>query len=268
MHTIYIDILIFTNMFQDFLLLWLLKRILHLKCKFTRLICGSLVGGITSLIALLPQMNFIFNILIKIIVAVLLVLVATGYSGKRIFIKKVSTLFIISFLINGGIIMFYLAVKPDGIAIINDTVYFNISPVLLIILTFVIYLILFCYRKLFRNQSKNYETEVLTITHKGKQYIIKCKIDSGCIVKEPFSGSYVIIIEENQLKDIDVDESKMRVIPFSSLGGCGIIRGFRAEKIRIGTQIINQEVYIGMCKDIFKNEIRGLIPKALLEESE
>lgn len=227
---------------------------------------GSLVGGVTSLIALLPQMNFLLSTAIKVAVALLLVLTAFGFQCKKQFIRNTFTLFILSFLINGALICFYLAIKPQGMAIINDTVYFNISPSMLIILTFIIYIILWLYKRLFKNFAGAYETVNVTISYKGKNYEIKCKVDSGCNVKEPFSGSYVIIVEENQMNGIKNNISSMRVIPFESLGGNGMIYGFKADQVKINEKTVTQEIYIGLCNNIFKNNYKGLIPESLVKD--
>lgn len=266
MHSIYIDVLIFTNIFQDFIVLLILKKILHLKSSYLRLLAGSLTGGITSLIALIPPLNFLLNIITKIAVALLLVLVTFGFQNRKNFVKNTVTLFIISFLFNGALICFYLAIKPNGMEIINDTVYFNISPLLLIILTLIIYFILSIYKRLFKNHTKHYETVTVTIHSENKEYIVKCKIDSGCNVKEPFSGSYVIIVEESKLPEINPDKSKIRVIPFESLGGNGIIYGFKADEIKINNKKQSQEIYIGLSTNVFKNGIDGIIPQKLIED--
>jgi len=263
LQVIYIDILIFTNIFQDFILLLITKRALHLKTTYFRLTAGSVAGGLFSLIALLPPLNFLINLIIKIAIASILIIITFGFHGVKQFIRNTTTLFMVTFLFNGALICFYLAIKPKGMAIVNNTAYFNISPSLLIILTFAVYFILRIYRKLFKNYASKFEVVNVKINQK---YIIKCKIDSGCNVKEPFSGNYVIIVEESQITDIIPDNSKMRVIPFESLGGDGFIYGFKANEVEIQNKIISQEIYIGICNNIFKNDFKGLIPENLIKD--
>ncbi len=265
MQVVYIDVLIFTNMFEDYLLLLCLKRIINLKLNYIRLILGCVCGGALSLLSLLPEINFIISLFIKLISAVLLVLVTFGYKNRKLFIKKVSTLFVLSFLLNGALIFFYLTIHPNGMEVINDTVYFNISPALLIILTLVIYFILFIYRKLFSNTAKSSQIHKVSIYYEDSTVQVNCKYDSGCNVKEPFSGSDVIIIEEVMLKDFNIPDNVKRIIPFKSLGGKGIIYGFKPDKIEIDCISQEKEIYIGICKDLLKTEIKGLLPENLLK---
>ena len=263
MQTVYVDVLIFLNMFEDFLLLLSVKYILRLKVSRIRLIIGSAAGGLMSLSALLPQDNFALNLAAKITLCGLLSLITFGYPGKKLYIKAASTLVIITFLFNGALICFYLAFRPSGMEIINDTVYFDISPVLLIILTLIIYFILFLYRKLFKNHSGSSLVHDINILYKNNKYNCLCKTDSGCNLKEPFSGSSVIIIEKDVLKNSNPEP--LRIIPYNSLGGNGIIYGFKPDGVEIDGKTIKEEIYVGFCEGLFKTEVKGLIPTNITE---
>ena len=264
MKTVYVDILIFTNIFEDFLLLYAVKYILRIKTKYYRLVLGSLAGGIFSLLSLM-ELSFINGILLRIATALLLALIAFGYKSRKSFIKAASTLVVITFLVNGAIICFYLALKPDGMMIINDSVYFDISPLLLIILTLVVYIILFLFKKLFRNHAKHNLIKNVSISINNSIYDFKCKVDSGLNAKEPFSGNSVIVAEkdifENNIKNVN-----LRVIPFKSLGGNGIIYGFKPESVTIDSKAVYEEIFIGMYEGKFENEIKGLLPESVLGE--
>lgn len=266
MQTIYLDVLILTNIFQDFLYLLFTKRILHHKGKTKRLILSSITGGISSLIILLPEINFIINIITNITISSILILLAFGFNNKKIFIRSTLTLYILSFLVNGALIFFYLSIKPNGMLIINDRVYFNISPILLILLTLLIYFILLIYKKLFSNHSNSKEIADVTIVLNNEVKTIKCKIDSGCNVKEPFSNSEVIIVERVMLKNFDLTNINKRIIPFDSLGGKGIIYGFKPEKVLINNKELLKEVYIGICDNILKGTIKGITPSSIFKD--
>lgn len=264
MKTVYADVMIFTNIFEDFLLLYAVKYILRLKTKYYKLVLGSLAGGILSVLSLF-NLNFFISILIKIISALLLVLITFGFKSHKLLIKTWSTLIIITFLVNGAIICFYLALKPNGMVIINDSVYFDISPLLLIIFTLIVYIILFLFKKLFKNHSKNNLVKDVVIKCNNISLTIKCKVDSGLNAKEPFSGSSVIVVEKCLFND-KINDCKFRVIPFKSLGGNGIIYGFKPQEIIINNKTIYEEVYIGLYEGKFNNEIKGLLPECILGE--
>lgn len=266
MHTIYVDVLVVINMFEDFLLLLCVKYILRLKVKHLRVIAASIIGGLTSISVLLPSVNFLLSVIIRLLLGVSLAFIAFGYKSKKQFIKTSLTLIMLSFLFSGAMIFFYLAIKPDGMYIVNDVVYFDISPILLIILTVVIYFILSIYRKVFQNHVGSGLVHSIKILYKNNQVEFKCKTDSGCNVKEPFSGSSVIITERNQLGDMQISEQNLRVIPFESLGGRGIIKGFKPDEVYIDEHKVSEEIYIGICDNVINSEIKGLMPENISKE--
>ena len=233
--------------------------ILRLNVKYPRLLLASLAGGALSLLSLL-SVPFAVNLLFKTAGAATVALVAFGYKSARQFIRAAATLFIITFLFSGAMICLYLALKPRGMAIINDTLYFDISPPLLIILTLIIYFILILYRRLFKNRvasSRLYEVNILA---ENNNYKVMCKADSGMNVKEPFSGSRVIIAERSQFEGLKIPENKLRAIPFKSLGGSGVIYGFKPDSLTVDGKTPTEEIYIGLCDNILKSEAKGLIP--------
>ena len=264
MKTIYLDVLIFTNLFEDFIFLLTTKYILRLNIPYYRLLIGSLFGGLSGLLVLLPEYNFLVSMIFKLIITGITVLITFGYKNRKIFLKTYFTLFLLSFLVTGGLIFFYLAVRPKGIEIINDTVYFNISPALLIILTLIIYFILLIYRKLFSNHTESSQIHKVKINYNNKTSEFDCKVDSGCNLKEPFSNCYVIIAERQLISPVLEDEMKFRVIPFDSLGGSGIIYGFRPDKVYIDNKELKEQVYIGICDNVLKSQVKGLIPENLI----
>ena len=89
-----------------------------------------------------------------------------------------------------------------------------------------------------------------------------------CNLVEPFSGNYVIIAEQNIFDDYVPDETKTRIIPFESLGGNGIVKGFPPDKVKIDGKEICKSIYIGICNDVLKGDVKAIIPYELVKISE
>ena len=261
---VYLDVLIFVNIFEDFLLLITVQRILRLNTKYYRVLLGSLAGGVLSLSALF-DLHPIIGFAVKIITSMLLTLISFGYKSKKLYLKTSATLLIVTFLLSGALICFYLAIKPNGMMIINDTAYFDISPLLLIILTLFVYFILLLYRKLFKNHSVSSLTHEVIIRYSNNSDCVKCKTDSGLNVREPFSGSGVMIVEKSSIS-LYPEREKLRAIPFNSLGGNGIIYGYLPDSITVDGKEVSEKLYVGLCEGIFNTEIRGLIPSEISGE--
>ena len=255
--TIYIDVLVTVNIFIDFFLLMCVRRFLNIRARLFRLILGSLTGGILSLTALLPVIPAGLNIAADIIFASIIVFAAFGRTNIKNYIKRVAVYFGISFFFCGIMIFIYTAFKPNGMAICNDFVYFDISPVLLIALTLVCYYIMKLIQRLTKGDISKRVGNV-EIELGGHSATFGAVLDTGCNVKEPFSGEYVIIAEKSLLSDIVPEKSKMRVIPFDSLGGNGLLMGFKPDKLTVDSKEVN--AYIGVCEDVIKSEVKAIAP--------
>ncbi len=264
MRTIYVDILIAVNVFIDFMLITCTAKFLHIKVKFIRLVLGSLLGGILSLAALLPKLFFLLNIAVNLFGTALIVITAFGFCGIKIYLRRIAVYFTISFIFCGIMIAIYTAFRPQGMAIYNNVVYFNISPALLIILTLVCYYILYLIKRLTKGVS-GFGICCVEIILNGNSCIFNAKTDTGCNLKEPFSGYPVIIAEKELLNEINFVNCKMRIIPFESLGGGGIISGFKPDKILIDGKEISSEIYIGVCENVILSDVKALIPPELTE---
>lgn len=260
--TVYIDVLITVNIFTDFFLLLCVKKFLNIRAKLLRLILGSLLGGALSLTALLPKFPAWLNIIVDVFLAAFIVFAAFGRTGIKNYIKRVAVYFGISFLLCGIMMFIYTTFKPSGLAVYNDVVYFNISPVLLIILTLICYYILRIIRQLTKGELAkricNVEAEI-----NGKSITFNAVADTGCNVKEPFSSDYVIIAEKSLLNGIEPDRQKTRIIPFESLGGNGLLKGFKPDILKINGKLINN-IYIGVCENVLKSEIKAIAPSEII----
>ena len=265
LRTIYIDVLIVVNIYIDFFLIVCTKKFLYIRVKFIRMVLGSVIGGTLSLVALLPRISFFLNILIDVAGACLIIFAVFGRCSLKNFLKRTAVYFSFSFSFCGIMIAIYSALKPNGMAIYNDVVYFNISPVVLIILTLVCYYILYIIKRLSKGVSGT-ATCNIEINIGSSIYTFTAKVDTGCNLKEPFSGDYVIVAEKELLNGYIPDSGKARVIPFDSLGGSGIIYGFKPDGIKIDGKEKDNNIYIGICENVLKGDIKALIPAQIATE--
>ena len=264
MHTIYIDVLITVNIFIDFFLILCTKKFLNIKASMLRMIIGSICGGLLSIIALFPPLKFGINILIDIATASIIIAVTFGFCEIKNFVRRTIVYFSFSFSFCGIMIFIYSSFKPKGMEIYNDVIYFNISPFVLIILTLACYYILNIIKRLTKGVSGGGTCNV-EICVKKKHYSFCAKIDSGCNLKEPFSGDYVIITEHKIIDYYSPEEFSVRLIPFESLGGKGILKGFKPDMVIIDGKELADSVYIGICENILNGDVKALIPNEIIK---
>ena len=284
--TIYIDILIAVNLFINYILLLLTAKFLSLKWKSIRLFFGEILSGIYSLYILFPESNLFLSALIKFIMAITIVLCVFGFKSLKSFIKITLCFYAINFLFSGIMLCMWILFRPNSMEMNNGVVYFNISPVVLIASTIVSYFIIeIFYRVIGKNHIKNSFYEI-KINIENSSVKLKAKVDTGNILREPFSNLPVIIVRkstaekiipqnlmnllngyyENNTYNISSSEIKytIRMVPFKTVAGSGIFPAFKPKNI-VNNEGILKKAYIAICPDsTLSEEIGALINPELI----
>ncbi len=266
LRTVYVDVLIVVNMVIDWIMLLSVGRLLKLRAKACRVLLGGAVGSACSLSALLPKLPPAINLALDVSFAALMVLAAYGRASPKSFIIRTFTLFAVSFSFCGAMIFICTVFKPSGVAVVNDVVYFNISPVVLILLTLCCFYALKLFGKLAR---KDVGKKVCVVNAQIGNYTAEFQAlaDTGCHVTEPFSGDFVIIADKNCLGNINVINFPKRIIPYQSLGGDGILEGIRTDEVRIDGKPLAEHVYIGICCGVLNGDIKAIVPYELINKN-
>lgn len=266
MQIIYIDTLICVNLFIDYILLCITKKILHINAKMYRILLGAVTGAISTLTAFLPFHSVFLSALYKIGTTTLIIIISFGKGTFRKTIVRLMTFLGFSMILSTSVVLINDLWSTKKVIIYNDALYFDISPVALLITTAIVYIILSLYNKLSSVHKLRCEVHKITLsTDKVKRLTFETAIDTGCNLKEPFSGLPVILTEEDVLSGIDISEEKMRVIPYRTAAGSAIIQGFKPNYIDIDGKVIRNGCYIGICKDKLNGEIKSIMGTELLE---
>ena len=134
---VYGDILLALNWWLDFLLLLGVLRILGGGARPWRLALGALVGAFSCFTLFLPPLAVWWSLLIKLVSALLMVLIAFRWQGWRQLTRRAFLLFALSAGLAGlcGALYFYVA--PADFYVANGVVYYDFSPLLLVLLSVV-----------------------------------------------------------------------------------------------------------------------------------
>lgn len=258
---IYVDVLIFINIIINYCILSVTKKFLALKSSQLRLIIASFISALFSLSVFLPECNIIISLLIKISCAFAMCIIAFEYSGVITYIKGILTTFMFSVIFCAALIMIYQIYKPKNMAIINDTIYIHINPILLITISIVIYLIIILLQRILHQNTLN-SSVLLKIIIQNIEYNCIGKVDTGNSVIEPFSGSPVIITEKSVLKDLNI--TKPRIIPYKALGTTGVLYAVKANKVFIDNKEIDKEIYIAIYNGEIDQQYKAIINSKIL----
>ncbi|MBQ3094286.1 MAG: sigma-E processing peptidase SpoIIGA [Clostridia bacterium] len=269
---IYLDILLSLNLFVDFLLLAATARLLHTPTSRWRLIGGALLGALSSLMIFLPPLGIALSILCKALAAALMVLIAFPYRGFGAYLRETTVLFLISALFAGVCAVGQWMLSPVGLAVQSGVVYYEADPLWLILFTVIAYGALTLFDRLTRKRvalGQNYRVE---LEHSGHRVTLRAMLDSGHSLCDSFSGAPVVLAGEQALGALnaacDLSAGHVRYIPFSSIGGDGVLLAFRPDRAVLyadARPVDVSGVWVAAVKSLGRGEYDALIGPALAD---
>lgn len=213
--TIYLDVLILTNLFVTYFLLLSTKGLLHLVAESFRMVSAALLGGIYSMIILIPNIpSWLLNLL-KLIFSVLLVAVAFGMKNKRLLLKNVIVFYGINFIYAGFMFAMWYFITPIGMIYKNGIVYFNVSAVVLAISTVAAYLVIRCISYLLSKNVKREQLTELELSCNGRMVLLSAFIDTGNRLVDILSGLPVVVCEFEAITDLIPSDLQQKILTFS-----------------------------------------------------
>lgn len=288
---IYADVLIAVNLFINYFMLVAVSKFFYIKVNKIRILLGATLGGIYSLYILIPKCNFIISLFIKLFMAVTVIGVSFGYCELVMYIKLILCFYFISFAFSGLMFALWYALAPIGMTVNNGIVYFNISPVVLIVSTIVSYAVIeFITNYMGKKRNENIFCDMVIKMLDQDAITVRAKVDTGHNITEPFSGLPVVVLSQrvaqkvipknlfdiqNYPREAKFDDdfkfkvkNKSRIIPVSTVLGKGLMPAFKAEYVNVCTDKSEpqKEAYIAVCPKNFMNpEFEALINPELME---
>lgn len=149
---IYVDVVFIENLILDFIILFATEIICNNKFNFFRLIFGSFIGSLFTVISFILGIN---SFILKIVFSFLIVLIAFGYKNKKIFIKNLGVFFLTTITFGGSSFMFMFLVDSQKI-VLNEGHFLGLYPVKMALIrrNFWIFFDSFCFKKYQEKISK------------------------------------------------------------------------------------------------------------------
>lgn len=258
--TIYIDVVLIENLIMNYIILLATGLILKIKIKHIRLIIGSLLGAIYTIIGYMGILEIYSSFILKIILSIMIVYIAYYPQTLKKMWKELLFFYLTSFVFGGVAFSLIYIVKPQEI-IMKNGLFLGTYPLKTVILgAIVAFVIIITAFKIIKNKiSKKDLICEITVEIEDKKIITKALIDTGNMLKEPITNTPVVVIEHTLLYDVIPKEilnhleeiiggdfkeipeeiknkyvSKLKLIPYSSLGKQnGMLLGIKAKKLII-----------------------------------
>ena len=250
MEIIYIDSLFFINLVTDYLLCLCSARICGLRLRRLRYLAAALIGAGYSVAVFLPGMGFLSQPAAKLAAGIAVALAA--FAGERRPLRCTAVFFAVSAAFGGAL----WAVGLQGGLSDGRT---KIS------VKFLLCAFTLCYSMgclIFRCRAKAAEGRKLSVKlfYMGRCAEFTALRDTGNVLSDPLTGSSVMLVCPHALKNIFMENTelfeslgpvelmeisrtvpqlsgRLRLIPYSSLGGKGMLPLFRPDSVLVdGTE--------------------------------
>lgn len=289
--TVYIDVVLIENLIMNYIIIFATGIILKIKMKQIRIILGSLIGAIYTIIAYVSNLRIYSNFILKFILSIIIVYVSFNPQTQKQLWKSLLIFYLTSLVFGGAAFAIIYVVRPQEILRNNQLIFGTTSMKIILFSAILAFIVIILAFKIVKNKISKKDM-FCDIEVKINEEIIKTKamIDTGNFLKEPITNKPVVVIEHtllyhcipkqilNNIEQIlggdfsNVPEeireeyiSKLKFIPFSSLGKQnGMLIGINAKYIKIKSEEnenINENVIVGIYnKSLTKRgEYRALI---------
>ena len=253
---IYVDVLFALNMLVSFLLIKAAGSLCREKPHTLRVLAGSLLGGVYSLGIFLPSLHTAFVLVLRIVFLALVSLCVFGFGSVKRFLRCYGILCGVTLGFAGLITAVWLLLKPQGMAVRNGSVYFDISFLALVLGGTAFYIAAWIFGKIFAKTHREQMRVRVNITYKGKTVTADGLIDTGNTLKDSFSGKSVSVIDRNlalRLLPLECAAATfspvgselpqgMHLTVSSTVGGDSLMCVFNAESIEIISEHGNAKI--------------------------
>lgn len=269
---VYVDVLLFVNLFVNYFLLRAAGVLAREPVRRVRILLGSALGSLCSLIIFLPPLHNLFVLLLKAVFAVVIVLAAFRIHTLHAFGRLLAAFLAETFLFGGLNYALYALAAPRGMLYGNGAVYYSVSVPLLIVITVACYGVSMLISRLLKRNVPENTVYTLSITLDDKTVTCPALLDTGNGLRDSFSDTPVIIARYETVRELLPVEvqpffadgttalpsgefaKRFRYIPYHSVGGGGVLPAFRPDFIEIrGIQkrLRHSDVYIAASRERF-----------------
>ncbi len=249
--TVYIDVLFVINMFINYFILLITSILAKTTHNRTRFLLASSIGGLYCVFAFTLSLTFLHNAILKILITLVISLIAFKFISIVHYIRCTVLLVVCGLSFGGLLYGVYFLFKPSTMYL-NNSVYFHISPLLLITCITASYLLLIVFSYFFKPQSASENSNyIVTISLHGKSISTEGFIDTGNSLVDIFTDTPVILCSYKTIETLLNSEEKyffsgdfkynkintllkgVRVIPLTTVSGSKLLPAFKPDFVSL-----------------------------------
>ena len=265
---VYADIFFLENFIVNLFLLSVAMKCLKHKCSFFLLSAASCIGGIYSLVLLIPKLEFLTSLFFELLTAYLMIRIVYGKTTLINMLKVLIVFLMLTFTLSGICFLFSLKQNYYILGRIYEIKKYSVKYIMLGIM--IIYV--FIDRMIEHIKDKitiNNYIYVMEFEIEGNKYNIRGFLDTGNELREPVTNLPCIIVEKMIFSEFNLGNKNIYNIPYNAIGYGGEIKGIRVDNIKIkGKDLWYRQVDAIVCPCVEKlskeNEFNALLSRGVL----
>lgn len=285
--TVYVDELIFINMFVTFFLLLSCCIFQNRQIRPFRILLACFVGGIYSLIILAPPIPIFISVVLRVAVCTVILLISDSFISFRSFLKRACVFLFMNFLFAGFMLLINIILPAKNVIYSAGAVYYDIGLTFIIVLSIASYIVVVILSKLTSTKLQSSCCAEAEIFLGDKSVRGRAILDTGNSLSDSFTGKPVILAERNFISSLLDDEMllftggvspdklnmsedqriRIRCFPYSGIGGTGLLPSFRCDNITLfvnGRDIRLKSAYVAVCNEgLSADEYDIILPNSL-----
>lgn len=250
---VYVDVLFCVNLIVNYFLIFISAKLNHFPRRSFRFLGGAALGAAFAMAIFLPHIGTLLSVLMKLGFSVAIVLAAFGRQKPLVFLRLLGTFYACSFGFAGIMLALWFTLRPQGMIINNGVVYFNISPLVLILSAAVCYAVMLLISRFMKPGEPKRICYPVRIRTKLGEVQTLALLDTGNSLTDLFSAAPVAVLEKKKAKAVlpagadltDVKtadtlerlepywQERFRLIPCRTVSGGGLMAAFRPECFEI-----------------------------------
>ncbi|MGL5151841.1 MAG: sigma-E processing peptidase SpoIIGA [Clostridium sp.] len=232
---LYVDMIILENVCIVFFLLSITFKIMNVNIGVKRILISSLIGGIYTLVMIIPEIRVLSIIPIQILVVAIMILICIQIKKVLVIIKGIVIFLLSSFLLSG--VCFGLSLMQNEFNLSSPYTITNYSIKYTIFAVIGLYFISMRIMSIIKDRmivtNFIYDIEII---HNNKICELKAFLDTGNELREPITNLPCIIIEKEKVGKLFEENENTYHIPYSAIGYNGTLVGVKVNKVRINRE--------------------------------
>ncbi len=257
---IYVDVLVFINAVIDYYLLRLTSLFLKERPHRIRLIIGSIVAGFMSLYILVPKFNAFVEFAVSAVFCLLIVMVTFGRKKANRLCKLSTCYFLISFVFGGFMFAVANLISQSGLAVRNNVLYVDISPVEMLIFTSAAYIIVNVFHFVISKTNIKSTRYTILLKRKNKSVQMLALADTGNSLTDIYSNSVVVLVDKQTalLLIDDYNSERTLLLPYETIGGSSFLKAFRCDSLEVNSTVIEKPL-VAVANVNFDDDYKAII---------